>query len=119
MQALVDTLPAAEHAGGWGSAADEMDMHRAAVGRVAQAGGPGGGARDNAQAPVVSADVQVHNVAGLSYTTSSAFIFRTRSEGARRYAATGSGRISGGCWAWGRRDGGGAPVVRATQASVR
>ncbi len=43
----------------------------------------------------------------------------TRSEGARRYAATGSGRISGGCWAWGRRDGGGAPVVRAAQASVR
>ena len=47
------------------------------------------------------------------------FICGTRSEGARRYAATGSGRISGGCWAWGRRDGGGAPVVRAAQASVR
>ena len=43
----------------------------------------------------------------------------TRSEGTRRYAATGSGRIRGGCWAWGKRDGGDAPVVRATQASVR
>ena len=47
------------------------------------------------------------------------FLDRNRSEGARRYAATGSGRISGGCWAWGRRDGGGAPVMRARQASVR
>ena len=42
-----------------------------------------------------------------------------RSEGARRYAATGSGQIRGGCCAWGKRDGGGAAVVRAAQASVR
>jgi len=76
MQALVDTLPAAEHAGGWGSAADEMDMHREVLGRVAQAGVPGGGARDNAQAPVVvggqdgekrveGAVGEVHGEAGL------------------------------------------------------
>ena len=44
---------------------------------------------------------------------------RNRSEGARRYAATGSGQIRGGCCAWGKRDGGGAAVVRAAQASVR
>ena len=47
------------------------------------------------------------------------FLDRNRSEGARRYAATGSGQIRGGCCAWGKRDGGGAAVVRAAQASVR
>jgi len=51
-QALVDTMPAADHAGEWGSAADEMDMHREVLGRVAQAPVPGPGARDSAQAPV-------------------------------------------------------------------
>ena len=43
----------------------------------------------------------------------------TRSEGTRRYAATGRGRARGGWCAWGKREGGGAPVVRAAHAAVR